>query len=170
MLAGRRRLLRQGTNLPYLSNDIYNSYRGNFWMPNSKNMYIGKLGILFKLGGVGSSPFTFRRPCRWHHTVSTLLYNEDGSLWGIAASQVHKIWTHFEKMSLYIEYLYLYCYVVHQVLASCGFQWFGFHLCVVSKSSPNIQLMQFSLHNWRNSFTHAFLVTNELSAADFCQT
>ena len=87
-------------------------YRGNFWMPNSKNIYIGKLGILSKLGGVGSSPFTFRRPCRWHHTVSTLLYNEDGSLWGIAASQVHKIWTHFEKMSLYIEYLYLYCYVV----------------------------------------------------------
>ena len=62
--------------------------------------------------GVESSPFTFRRPCRWHHTVSTLLYNEDGSLWGIAASQVHKIWTHFEKMSLYIEYLYLYYYIV----------------------------------------------------------
>jgi hypothetical protein len=35
--------------------------------------------------------------------------------------------------------------------------------------------MQFSLLKWRNSFTHAFWVTNDLSAADlvpavFCQT
>ena len=39
----------------------------------------------------------------------------------------------------------------------------------------NIQLMQFLLHKRRNSFTHAFLVTNDLSAADlapadFCKT
>ena len=69
---------------------------------------------------------------------------------------------------------------LHRVLGSCGFQWCGFHSCGFhssgfSKNSPNIQLMQFSLHKWRNSFTHAFLVTNDLSAADlvhtdFCQT
>ena len=47
---------------------------------------------------------------------------------------------------------------VHRVLSSCGFQWCGFHSCVVSENSPNIQLMWFSLHNWRNPFTHAFLV------------
>ena len=28
------------------------------------------------------------------------------------------------------------------------------------------KLMQFSLHKWRNSFTHVFLVTNYLSAMD----
>ena len=43
------------------------------------------------------------------------------------------------------------------------------------RNSPNIQLMLLSLHKQRNSFTHAFLVTNDLSAAnlvqaDFCQT
>ena len=55
---------------------------------------------------------------------------------------------------------------VHRVLDSCGFQWCGFHLCAFSKNSPNIQLMLFSLGKLRNSFTHAFLVTNDLSAAD----
>ena len=67
----------------------------------------------------------------------------------------------------------LFC--IHQVLGSCGFQWCGFHSCTFSKNSPNIQLMWFSVHNWRNSFTHVFLVINDLSAADlvhanFCQT
>ena len=43
------------------------------------------------------------------------------------------------------------------------------------KIAKNVRLMRFSLHRWRNSFTHAFLVTNDLSAADlvhayFCQT
>ena len=56
---------------------------------------------------------------------------------------------------------------VHRVLGFCGFQWCGFHLCIFSKNSPNIQLMRFPLHKWRNSFTHAFLVTNDLSAG-FC--
>ena len=50
---------------------------------------------------------------------------------------------------------------LYRVLVSC---WF--HLCAFSKNSPNIQLIRFSLHKWRNSFTHAFLVTNDLSAAD----
>ena len=64
---------------------------------------------------------------------------------------------------------------LHWVLGSCGFQWCVFHLCAFSKNSPNIQLMRFLLHKWKNSFTHAFLVTNVLSAvdlvhADFCQT
>ena len=50
-----------------------------------------------------------------------------------------------------------------------------FHLCAFTKNSPNIQLMGFSLHKWKNSFTHAFLDTNVLSSADlvhadFCQT
>ena len=45
---------------------------------------------------------------------------------------------------------------IHQVLGSCWFLWCGFHLCAFSKHSPNIQIMQFSLHKWRNSFTHAF--------------
>ena len=57
-------------------------------------------------------------------------------------------------------------FIVHRVLDSCGFQWCSFHLCTFSKNSPNIQLMRFSLHKQRNSFTHAFLVTNDLSAAD----
>ena len=51
-------------------------------------------------------------------------------------------------------------------MGSCRFHWWGFHLCAFSKHSPNIQLMQFSLHKWRNSFTLAFLVTNDLGAAD----
>ena len=64
---------------------------------------------------------------------------------------------------------------IHRVLGSRGFQWCGFHSCAFSKNSTNIQLMQFSLHQWRNSFTHAFWVTNDLSAAnlapvDFCET
>ena len=64
---------------------------------------------------------------------------------------------------------------VHPVLGFCGFQWCGFHLYAFSKNSPNIQLMRFSLHKWRNSLTHAFFVTNDSSAADlvnvdFCQT
>ena len=64
---------------------------------------------------------------------------------------------------------------IHRVLGYCVFQWCGFHSCTFSKNSPNIQLMRFSLHKWRNSFTCAFLVTNDLSAADlvhadFCQT
>ena len=50
---------------------------------------------------------------------------------------------------------YLTQNIIHQVL---GFQWCGFHLCSFSKNNPNIQLMQFLLHNWRNSLTHAFLV------------
>ena len=50
-----------------------------------------------------------------------------------------------------------------------------FSLVHISKSSQYIRLMPFSLHNWMNSFTHAFLVTNDFSAADlvhadFCQT
>ena len=45
---------------------------------------------------------------------------------------------------------------IHQVLGSCWFLWCGFHLCAFSKHSPNIQIMQFSLHRWRNSFTLAF--------------
>ena len=61
--------------------------------------------------------------------------------------------------------------LLHLVLGSCGFQWCGFHLCAFLKNSQNIQLMRFSLH----SYTHAFLITNDLSAgdlatADFCQT
>ena len=55
---------------------------------------------------------------------------------------------------------------VHRVLGSCGFQWCSFHSCAFSKNSPNIQLMQFSLHKWRKSFTSAFLVINDLSATD----
>ena len=48
----------------------------------------------------------------------------------------------------------------------------GFKLCALSKNSPNLWLMRFSLCKSRNSFT---LVTNDLSAADlvdadFCQT
>ena len=44
-----------------------------------------------------------------------------------------------------------------------------------SKTSPNNQLKRFSLHKWRNTFTHSFFVSNDLSAADlahadFCQT
>ena len=75
----------------------------------------------------------------------------------------------FSLFQLYI------CSIVHRILGSCGFQWCGFHSCALSKNSPNIQLMQFTLHKWRNSFTHAFLVTIDLSAADlapvdFCQT
>ena len=41
---------------------------------------------------------------------------------------------------------------VHRVLGFSGFQWCGFHLCAFSKNSPNIQLMQFSLHKWWKSF------------------
>ena len=55
---------------------------------------------------------------------------------------------------------------LHRVLGSCGFQWCSFHSCAFSKNSPNIQLMRFSLHKWRNSFTHAFLVTNDLIVAE----
>ena len=51
---------------------------------------------------------------------------------------------------------------IHRVLGSRGFQWCGFHSCAFSKNSTNIQLMQFSLHQWRKSFTHAFWVTNDL--------
>ena len=48
-------------------------------------------------------------------------------------------------------------------------------VCIFKKYSPNIQLMWFSLHKWRNSFTHVFLVTDDLSGADlvhadFCKT
>ena len=41
---------------------------------------------------------------------------------------------------------------IHWALGSCGFQWCGFHLCTFSINYPNIQLMQFSLRKWRNSF------------------
>ena len=50
---------------------------------------------------------------------------------------------------------------VQRVFGFCGLQWCGFHLCVFSTNSPNIQLTQFSLHKWRNSFTLGFLVTLE---------
>ena len=56
--------------------------------------------------------------------------------------------------------------VIHQVLGSCGFQWCSFNSCAFSKNSTNIQLMQFSLNEWRNSFTHVFLGSNHLTAAD----
>ena len=36
-------------------------------------------------------------------------------------------------------------------------------VCMFSKNSLNIQLMLFSLYKWRNSFTHALLVTDELT-------
>ena len=35
---------------------------------------------------------------------------------------------------------------IHQVLGSYGFQWWFFKSCAFSKDSPNIQVMQFSLH------------------------
>ena len=62
-----------------------------------------------------------------------------------------------------------------RVLGSCGFQWCGFHSCIFSKNSQKSSLRNFSLQKWRNSFTHAFLVANDSSAADlvhvdFCQT
>ena len=38
------------------------------------------------------------------------------------------------------------CNPVQRVLGSCEFQWCGFHSCAFSKNSPNIHLMQFSLH------------------------
>ena len=47
---------------------------------------------------------------------------------------------------------------IHQVLGSWWFLWCSFHFCAFSKHSPNIQFMRFSLHKWRNSFTHAFLL------------
>ena len=43
-----------------------------------------------------------------------------------------------------------------------GFQSRCFHFCAFS----NIQVMQFSLHKLKNSFSHAFLVTNDFSVAD----
>ena len=55
-------------------------------------------------------------------------------------------------------------YHLQQVLGSCGFQRWGFQMCTFSKNRLIIQLMQFSLHKWRNSFTHAFLVINDISA------
>ena len=55
---------------------------------------------------------------------------------------------------------------LHRVLGYCWFQWWGFHSFTFSKNCPKIQLLRFLLHNRRNSFTHAFLVTNDFSAAD----
>ena len=51
---------------------------------------------------------------------------------------------------------------VHKVLGSCGFQWCGFHSLTFLRSCPNIHIMQFSIHEWRNPFTCAFFVTNDL--------
>ena len=56
----------------------------------------------------------------------------------------------------------MWSFQIHRVLGSCGFQWCVFHLCTFSKNSPNIQLIRFSLHKWRNSFNHSFWVTNDL--------
>ena len=70
----------------------------------------------------------------------------------------------------------IYKYSIHSVLGSCRLQWCGIHLCAFSKNSPNISLCDFHyICKWKNSFTHAFLVTNDFSAAglvhaDFCQT
>ena len=43
-------------------------------------------------------------------------------------------------------------YYLHRVLGSWRFQWCVFHSYAFSKNSPNIQLMRFSLHTWRNPF------------------
>ena len=52
-------------------------------------------------------------------------------------------------------------------LASADFSGCVFHSCAFSKNSPNIQLMWFSLYKWRNSFTHAFWVTNDFKYCRF---
>ena len=43
-------------------------------------------------------------------------------------------------------YTYSKAKEIHRVLGSWGFQRFGFHLCAISKNSPNILLMPFLLH------------------------
>ena len=48
---------------------------------------------------------------------------------------------------------------LHRGLGYCRFHCCGFQLCAFSKNSQNIQLIQFSLHKRRNSFTHELLVT-----------
>ena len=50
---------------------------------------------------------------------------------------------------------------IYMYTGSLALPVFTFH------NSQNIQLRQFSLHKWRNSFTHVFLVTNDISAVDF---
>ena len=67
---------------------------------------------------------------------------------------------------IYLRFKY-HIQTVPQGLGSCGFQWCVFHSC---KNSPNIQLVGFSLNNWRNYFAHVFWVTNDLSTAyGFCR-
>ena len=53
---------------------------------------------------------------------------------------------------------------VDQVLGSC--KWYGFHLCAFSKIAQISSLCNFHYIIKGNSFSHAFLVTNDLSAAD----
>ena len=81
---------------------------------------------------------------------------------------------YFRELQLVVLKAWIVC-EVHRVVGSFGFQSCGFHLCAFSKKSPNIQHMPFWQHKWKKSFTHAFLVTNDLSAAnwvhaDFWQT
>ena len=60
----------------------------------------------------------------------------------------------------------LCCLCYNGSLAPADFSGAVFTCAHFQKNNPNIQLMQFSLHKLRNSFTHALLVTNDLSAAD----
>ena len=104
--------------------------------------------------------FYFRRKVRMRETESQIL-------WLLRLFP----WTSF-KVVWVVEYIAVF-HKIHRVLGSCGFLWCVFHS--FSKNSLNIQLMWFSLHKWRNSFTHAFLVAIDLRAADlvhadFCQT
>ena len=104
--------------------------------------------------------FYFRRKVRMRETESQILWLLRLFPW----TSLKVVWV--------VEYIAVF-HKIHRVLGSCGFQWCVFHS--FSKNSLNIQLMWFSLHKWRNSFTHAFWVTNDLSAADlvpadFCQT
>ena len=54
-------------------------------------------------------------------------------------------------------------------LAPADFSGAVSNLCAFSRNSPNIQLIWFWLLKWRNSFTHAFLVTNECCRFGSCE-